>query len=99
MERQYEWDSRGLRPRQLVQCVVTGHRGRFGIDVEITSPHVPEPGAFIDFILLAEPGVQVTAADFPPLGTSIEAVTVDIMPDGELRLDATPSAVREKRAG
>ncbi|MDX3414505.1 hypothetical protein PV661_09600 [Streptomyces sp. MD20-1-1] len=62
--------------------------------MEIISPDIPERLAFIDLVLLAEPGEQIDPVDFPPVGSSIEAVTVDIMPDGELRLDATPSAVR-----
>lgn len=92
-----EWDLRGLQPRQLVRCVVTGHRGRFGIDVQIVAPRVPQPRAFIDFVLLVEPGEQIDPSGFPPVGSSIAAVTVDIMPDGELRLDATPSAVLSLR--
>ncbi|MFJ3235867.1 hypothetical protein [Streptomyces sp. NPDC086787] len=98
MERREEWELRGLRPRQLVRCVVAGHRDRFGIDVRIISPIVPNPWAFVDFVLLAERGVQVTPADFPATGAEIKAVTVDIMPDGELRLDARPSSVQEIEA-
>ncbi|MEV0902855.1 hypothetical protein [Actinoplanes sp. NPDC049802] len=56
------------------------HRGRFGVDVEIIDPVAGFP-AFIDFVLL--PG-----AGFPPVGAELDAVTVDFMPWGELRLDA-----------
>ncbi|MFE7896354.1 hypothetical protein ACFU3E_02205 [Streptomyces sp. NPDC057424] len=62
--------------------------------MDIISPDIPECQAFIDLVLLAEPGERIDPVDFPPVGSTIEAVTVDIMPDGELRLDATPSAVR-----
>jgi len=42
--------------------------------------------AFIDFVMLAEAGMRVTPSDFPPVGSVIEAVAIDFMPWGELRL-------------
>ncbi|MEV6239323.1 hypothetical protein [Lentzea sp. NPDC051838] len=78
------WDAAGLRQFQVVRCVVESHRGRFGVDVELTEP-VAGVKAFIDFVLLPDP------RNYPPVGTVLEAVTVDFMPWGELRLDASES--------
>jgi len=36
--------------------------------------------------MLAEAGMRVTPSDFPPVGSVIEAVAIDFMPWGELRL-------------
>jgi hypothetical protein len=78
------WSSRGLHPFQDVTCVVVGHRGRFGLEVKIVSP-ASDIVAFIDFVLLAK-GRHLQPADFPPIGTTIEARTLAYMPNGELRL-------------
>jgi hypothetical protein len=81
------WASSGLRPFQEVTCVVVGHRGRFGLEVEITSPVSGVP-AFIDFVLLSagETGRHLGPEEFPPVGSTIEALVLDYMRDGELRL-------------
>jgi hypothetical protein len=86
------WQKSGLRHFQLVKCRVTAHRERFGVDVEIIEPVVGIP-AFIDFVLLAEADVEATPADFPEVGAVMDAVTIDFMPWGELRLSARPSSI------
>lgn len=96
VDRDELWRRSGLHQFQLVRCVVTGHRDRFGVEVEIISPPIPEEAlraAFIDFVLLAEAGVPVSPEDFPSIGAILEAVTVNFMPWGELRLSARPSTV------
>lgn len=95
----WRWKRAGLAQFQAVTCKVTAHRGRFGVDVEIVDP-VTRVAAFIDFVLLAEKGPRhPTPSDFPAVGSMIEAVTIDFMPDGELRLSARPSDVAEVRSG
>ena len=86
------WEQSGLHENQIVECVVTAHRDHYGVDVEVVSPPVHTP-AFIDFVLLAEPGTEVTPADFPPVGEHLTAVTLNFMPWGELRLSARPSSI------
>lgn len=96
VNREQLWHRYGLKPRQLVRCRVIEHRGRFGVDVAITAPSVSaaaELRAFVDFVLLAEAGTHLTPNEFPPVGADLMAVTVDFMPNGELRLDARPSTV------
>jgi hypothetical protein len=84
------WSSGGLRRFQTVRCVVTGHRGRFGIDVEIVSPTPGVPG-FIDIVMLADGPGHIAPESFPVVGSVIDALTIDYMPGGELRLSARPS--------
>ncbi|MFC7535026.1 hypothetical protein [Actinoplanes sp. GCM10030250] len=91
------WGQAGLTQFQIVKCRVTAHRERFGVDVETVAPVEGVP-AFIDFVLLREAGVQVTPADFPAVGTMLDAVTIDFMPWGELRLSARPSSIERARA-
>ncbi|MDI6105914.1 hypothetical protein QLQ12_45825 [Actinoplanes sp. NEAU-A12] len=88
----------GLTQFQAVACEVTAHRGRFGVDVEIVDPAARVP-AFIDFALLAEARPEhPTPSDFPEMGSVIEAVTIDFMPNGELRLSARRSDIAEVRS-
>jgi hypothetical protein len=87
------WVEYSLRQFQVVQCEVIEHRGRFGVDVDVFTPNGRKP-AFIDFVLLSEAGeAHVTPDHFPPAGTILDAVTVDFMPDGELRLSARASDI------
>jgi hypothetical protein len=90
------WSQSGLHEFQLVRCVVTGHRDRFGVEVDVIEP-VVGVAAFIDFVLLDEAGVQVDPADFPAVGSALDAVTLNFMPWGELRLSARPSSVARRR--
>ena len=90
------WLASGLHQFQLVRCEVTAHRGRFGVDVTITSPQSGVP-AFVDFINLTDSDEHVTPAEFPSVGSILEAVTLDIMPSGEMRLTARPSDVSRAR--
>lgn len=79
--------------------MVVGHRGRYGVDVEVTQPPTGQ-AAFIDFVLLAEPGQPMTPDRLPSVGSVLEAVVAGFAPNGELRLDATPSIVeRWKQRG
>ncbi|MFI6096591.1 hypothetical protein ACIA8G_13605 [Lentzea sp. NPDC051213] len=65
------------------------------MDVEVTSP-VKYPDAFIDFVHLADD--ELVAPDaFPPVGSVLDAINIDFMPTGELRLSARPSAVARSR--
>ncbi|GLY52660.1 hypothetical protein [Lentzea sp. NBRC 102530] len=95
--REWRWRRSGLRQFQVVRCVVTGHRGRFGVDVSLVEPNAKVP-AFIDFVHLTDGPEHLAPADFPPVGRLLDAVTLDFMPDGELRLSARPSAVAGERA-
>ncbi|MFD9407090.1 hypothetical protein ACFWBN_08725 [Streptomyces sp. NPDC059989] len=89
------WPS-GIHEDQIVQCEVTGHRGRFGVDVSIVKPQ-PGVAAFIDFVLLTDERRHLTPDEFPPIGSLIDAVTLDVHPNGELRLCARPSSVARQR--
>lgn len=91
------WAIEGMRRFQVVRCEVTGHRGRFGVEVAIVEPRSEVTG-FIDFVLLneAEENRHLTPLEFPPIGSLLEAVTLDVHPNGELRLDARRSAVRSR---
>ncbi len=57
------------------------------MDVEIVGPAAGLP-AFVDFVLLPrrDPVVSASPGEFPPIGSVFEAVTLDVMPSGELRL-------------
>ncbi|MFJ5218736.1 hypothetical protein ACIP98_28950 [Streptomyces sp. NPDC088354] len=90
------WRQGGFRRFQIVRCVVTGHRGRFGVEVAIIDPKSSAP-AFIDFVMLKDGVGHLTPEEFPPVGTVLEAVTLDFMPDGELRLSASPSSIARQR--
>ncbi|MFL9683667.1 MULTISPECIES: hypothetical protein [unclassified Streptomyces] len=95
------WQLSGLRQFQVVRCVVTGHRGRFGVEVSVIDPESNVP-AFIDFVMLSDGDQHPTPEDFPPVGNLLDAVTLDFMPGGELRLSARPSSLarqRERNAG
>ncbi|MEY2228394.1 MULTISPECIES: hypothetical protein [Streptomyces] len=70
---------------QPVRCVVTGHRDRFGVEVEMLSPQPGRP-AFIDFINLTDERAHVTPDRFPPIGTVLEALFLDVHPNEEVRL-------------
>ena len=93
----WRWKRAGLAQFQVVTCEVTAHRGRFGVEVDIVEPVTRLP-AFVDFVLLTEAGTEhPTPSDFPAVGSVIEAVTIDFMPDGELRLSARRSAIAKGR--
>ncbi|MGW6856779.1 hypothetical protein [Streptomyces xanthophaeus] len=70
---------------QPVRCVVTGHRHRFGVEVELLSPQPGRP-AFIDFINLTDEREHVTPDRFPPVGTVLDAVYLCVLPNGEVRI-------------
>ncbi|MFF7542992.1 hypothetical protein ACFZCU_05035 [Streptomyces canus] len=90
------WLLSGLHRFQVVRCTVTGHRGRFGVEVSITDPESSAP-AFIDFVMLSDSPQHPTPADFPAIGSVLDAVVLDFMPGGELRLSARPSSVARQR--
>ncbi|MFF4443705.1 hypothetical protein [Streptomyces sp. NPDC001502] len=75
----------GLEFLQPVRCVVTGHRDRFGVEVEMLSPQ-PGRAAFIDFINLTDEREHVTPDRFPPIGTVLDALFLAVMPNTEVRL-------------
>ncbi|MFG2486218.1 MULTISPECIES: hypothetical protein [Streptomyces] len=70
---------------QPVRCVVTGHRDRFGVEVEMLSPQPGRP-AFIDFINLTDEHEHVTPDRFPPIGTVLDALYLAVHPNGEVRI-------------
>ncbi|MFF3684886.1 hypothetical protein [Streptomyces sp. NPDC002187] len=86
------WQLSGLHQFQVVRCTVTGHRGRFGVEVSVAGPKTDIP-AFIDFVMLSDGVDHPTPADFPAIGSVLDAVTLDFMPGGELRLSARPSSL------
>ncbi|MER6202849.1 hypothetical protein ABT234_36450 [Streptomyces sp. NPDC001586] len=86
------WASIGLHPDQVVRCEVTGHRGRFGVEVSIVKPR-SDVAAFVDFVLLTDERRHLASDEFPPIGSLLDAVTLDIHPNGELRLCARPSSL------
>ncbi|MFF0219888.1 hypothetical protein [Streptomyces vinaceus] len=90
------WQLSGLRQFQVVRCVVTGHRGRFGVEVSLIDPE-SSVAAFIDFVMLTDDEQHPTPAEFPPVGDVLEAVTLDFMPGGEMRLSARPSSLARQR--
>lgn len=85
------WPHSELRPFQTVRCRVTGHRGRFGVEVELVAP-APEVPAFIDFVNLTDSLDHLRPEDFPAIGSTLNTVVLDYMPSGELRLAARPSS-------
>jgi hypothetical protein len=90
------WRRSGLRQFQVVRCVVTAHRDRYGVEVELTSP-AKHLAAFIDFVMLSDGDDHPSQSAFPPVGSALDAVAIDFMPSGELRLSARPSAVARHR--
>ena len=80
----------------IVECQVVAHRGRFGVDVEITAQSAGVQ-AFIDFVLLPGRDGNVAPTCFPVVGTKVDAVVVAYMPNGELRLDARPEVIAKWR--
>lgn len=84
----------GLVRGTVVRCLVTAHRGRFGVEVQIIS-RAEKPSAFIDFVLLPGRGQRAAPDYFPSVGAELEAVVVAFMPNGELRLDARPGVVED----
>jgi hypothetical protein len=90
------WRHSGLHRFQVVRCVVTGHRDSFGVEVSIISP-VANVDAFIDFVLLTDDDDHLPRSRYPPIGDVLDAVTIDFMPDGELRLSARPSSLTRHR--
>lgn len=83
----------GLRRGMLVETRVTGHRDRFGVEVEITSRYPGFP-AFIDAALLSDQRSRTPKEKFPEAGSRVDAIVVSFMPNGELRLDARTSVIR-----
>ncbi|WP_406326954.1 hypothetical protein [Streptomyces sp. NBC_00203] len=53
--------------------------------------------AFIDFVNLTDSREHPRPEDFPAVGTMVDAVALDIMPWGELRLTARPSSLTRQR--
>ncbi|MCZ4103708.1 MULTISPECIES: hypothetical protein [Streptomyces] len=79
------WLNSGIRAFEVVRCRVTGHRGRFGVEVEVVTPASDMP-AFIDFVNLTDSLEHPRPEDFPPIGNMLDAVALDFLPGGELRL-------------
>lgn len=75
----------------MVRCRVTGHRGRFGVEVELVEP-ATEARAFIDFVNLTDNLEHPAPEDFPAIGSILDAVVLDFMPNGELRLATRSSS-------
>jgi hypothetical protein len=86
----HQWTRSGLSPRQTVRCRVTGHRGRFGVEVSVIVPAF-DALAFIDFVNLTDGPEHPRPEDFPAVGCEFDAIVLDFMPRGELRLAALTS--------
>ena len=83
----------GLYRGMLVDVRVTGHRDRFGIEVEVISGGLGFP-AFIDAALISDRWARTSKEEFPEMGLELKAIVSAFMPNGELRLDARSSVIR-----
>ncbi|MFB8029217.1 hypothetical protein ACFQ6U_30665 [Streptomyces sp. NPDC056465] len=61
------------------------------MEVELVEP-VTQARAFIDFVNLIDHLAHPAPKDLPAIGSLLDAVVLDFMPDGELRLSARPSS-------
>ncbi|MFI6896681.1 hypothetical protein ACIBM4_21475 [Streptomyces sp. NPDC050256] len=59
------------------------------MEVELVEPATDVP-AFIDFVNLTDCLEHPAPEDFPAIGSFLDAVVLDFMPSGELRLSARP---------
>ena len=66
------------------------------MEVEVVAPASAVP-AFIDFVNLTDSLEHPRPEDFPPIGSMLDAVPLDFMPWGELRLAARPSSLPPQR--
>ena len=66
------------------------------MEVEVVAPVSAVP-AFIDFVNLTDSLEHPRPEDFPPIGSMLDAVALDFMPWGELRLTARPSSLASQR--
>ncbi|MDQ0946431.1 hypothetical protein QFZ24_000354 [Streptomyces phaeochromogenes] len=62
------------------------------MEVELIAP-ATEARAFIDFVNLTDSLEHPGPEDFPAIGSPLDAVVLDYMPSGELRLSARPSSL------
>ncbi|MFG2951802.1 hypothetical protein [Streptomyces adustus] len=62
------------------------------MEVELITP-ATEALAFIDFVNLTDSLEHPRPEDFPAIGSTLNAVVLDFMPSGELRLSARPSSL------
>lgn len=90
------WLDSGLHRFQIVRCRVTGHRGRFGVEVAVVTPATDVEG-LIDFVNLTDSQDHPLPETFPAMGTLLDAVVLDFMPSGELRLAASPGRLARQR--
>ncbi|WP_430791950.1 hypothetical protein [Actinoplanes sp. G11-F43] len=73
---------------------VTGHRDRFGVDVEVSSVDPPFP-AFIDAGIISDRHPLTPPEEYPEIGSELTAIVVAFTPSGELRLDGRRSMVQQ----
>ncbi|WP_062052458.1 hypothetical protein [Streptomyces canus] len=66
------------------------------MEVELVDP-ASDVLAFIDFVNLTDSLEHPRPEDFPPIGSMLDAVALDFMPWGELRLTARPSSLTPQR--
>ncbi|WP_327426070.1 hypothetical protein [Streptomyces sp. NBC_01236] len=66
------------------------------MEAAVVAPASDVP-AFIDFVNLTDSLEHPRPEDFPVVGTMLDAVVLDFMPWGELRLAARPSSLTRQR--
>ncbi|KUJ56202.1 hypothetical protein ADL25_04945 [Streptomyces sp. NRRL F-5122] len=66
------------------------------MDVELIAP-ATEVLAFIDFVHLPDSLEHPCPEDFPAIGSTLDAVVLDFMPSGELRLSACASSLTRQQ--
>jgi hypothetical protein len=75
----------------LVTGEVTGHQ-RWGVEVRLLPP-APETAGVIDVMCVTDDRPLEPFADYPPVGTLVQAVVMPYPPNGQLRLSSRGSDV------
>jgi hypothetical protein len=76
----------------LVSGEVVGHQ-RWGVDVRMTTP-LPGVMGVIDLVWVSDEAPSELFADYPPIGSTVEAVVVAHAPNGQIRLSTRRSDLR-----
>jgi hypothetical protein len=75
----------------LVTGKVSGHQ-RWGVEVRLLPP-APEATGVIDVMCVTDERPYEPFADYPPVGTLVQAVVMPYPPNGQLRLSTRNSDV------
>jgi hypothetical protein len=76
---------------KLVVGEVTGHR-RWGVEVRLLPP-APDVTGVIDVLYVTDERPFEPFADYPPVGSQVQAVVMPYPPNGQLRLSTRSSDV------